>query len=96
MWLSDFISRKIVMFDQQRRYDREELTQILEVSVLQFLAMLNHVKFCHMIPIFCVLRTTFEVFALSWDPQNTKMTNKFLSAEQCGQGGQHFLAFKNI
>ena len=59
MWLSDFISRKIVMFDQQRRYDREELTQILEVFVLQYLAMLNHVKFGHMILIFCVLRETY-------------------------------------
>ena len=89
MWLSDFISRKTVMLNQHRRYDREELTQILEVSVLQFLAMLKHVKFCHMIPIFCVLRSTFEVFALSWDSRNTKMTNKFLSAGQCGKGGQH-------
>ena len=78
------------MFDHHRRYDMEELTQMLEVSVLQFLAMLKHVKFCLMIPIFCVLRSTFEVFALSWDSRNTKMTNKFLSAEQCGEGGQHF------
>ena len=67
-----FYIKEIVMFDQQRRYDREELTQILEVSVLQFLAMLKHVKFCLMIPIFCVLRSTFEVFALSWDSRNTK------------------------
>ena len=79
-----FHIKEIVTFDQQRRYDREELTQILEISVLQFLAMLNRVKFCHMIPIFCVLRPTFEVFALSWDSQNTRMTNKFLLAEQCG------------